>query len=401
MRRQLVLMTLAVTSIVVIAFVLPLGFLVRTIAADRAISQANADAQNVGQLIAGNRSAAPALVAQADASSRGRIAVYYADGVVVGDSSPPPDADSLTLARRGRSFSRSWSGGVDVFLPVLGAGRQTAVVRVSVANRELERGVWIAWWLLAALGAVLIGVAVVVADRMARSITKPMQTLTESARRLAGGDLEERSRVQGPRKSSRSVARSMRSPSRIGDLLRAEREHAANLSHSLADSAHRVAVGRRATARQGRGQTDHGRDRRPRERRDERDRRYAPRTEDPQLVAVDLGQVVGERLTFWRVLTRAQQRALDVHLHPEPLSVNVHRRDLEQLVDVLVGNVLRHTEAGCAVRVTTAPRTRGRRPSRRGGCGSGLSHRHSRRDARQWLGPRNRATAPRSRPEGK
>ena len=233
MRRQLVLMTLAVTSIVVIAFVLPLALLVRTIAADRAVSQANADAQYVGQLIAGDRSAAPALVAQADASSRGRISVYFADGTVVGDRSRPPDADSLQLARLGRTFRRSWSGGVDVFLPVLGAAGQTAVVRVSVANRELERGVWVAWWSLAALGLVLIGVAVFVADRMARSITKPMQTLTDIARRLADGDLDARSRVQGSPEVV-EVSRALDAlASRIGDLLRAEREHAADLSHSL------------------------------------------------------------------------------------------------------------------------------------------------------------------------
>ena len=95
MRRQLVLMTLAVTSIVVIAFVLPLGFLVRTIAADRAVSQANADAQYVGQLIAGNRRAAPDLVAQADASSAAASRCTTPDGAVVGDRARPPDADSL------------------------------------------------------------------------------------------------------------------------------------------------------------------------------------------------------------------------------------------------------------------------------------------------------------------
>ena len=146
MRRQLVLMTLAVTSIVVIAFCHPLGFLVRTIATDRAVSQANADAQFVGQLIAGNRRAAPALVAQADASSRGRSRCTTPTAASIGDRSRPPDADSLQLARRGHSFRRSWSGGIDVFLPVLGAAGQTAVVRVAVANRELERGVWAAWW---------------------------------------------------------------------------------------------------------------------------------------------------------------------------------------------------------------------------------------------------------------
>jgi signal transduction histidine kinase len=359
MRRQLVLMTLAVTSIVVIAFVLPLAFLVRTIAADRAVSAANADAQYVGQLIGGNRSAAPALVAQADAASRGRISVYYADGTVVGDRSRRPDADSLQLATQGRSFRRSWSGGVDVFLPVLRAGGQTAVVRVSVPNQELERGVWVAWWLLVALAVVLIGVAAFVADRMARSITKPMRTLTDIARRLADGDLDARSRVQGSPEVV-EVSRALDAlASRIGDLLRGEREHAADLSHSLrtpltalrldAELLQDEAEAKRITnaiddlenavtnviadTRRERGYTD---------------RRGVP-----------LCEIVRGRLQFWDVLARAQQRSLEVHLHPDPLPVDVHRRDVQELVDVLVGNVLRHTAPGCAIRVTTAPRPQG------------------------------------------
>ncbi len=90
MRRQFVLVTLAITSMIVVAFVLPLAFLIRTIAADRATSRASADAQQVGQIIAGNRAIAPGLVAQADASSPGRVSVYYADGSVVGDNDAAP-----------------------------------------------------------------------------------------------------------------------------------------------------------------------------------------------------------------------------------------------------------------------------------------------------------------------
>jgi len=41
MRRQLVLMTLAITSMIVIAFIVPLAFLVRTIASDRAVTRAD------------------------------------------------------------------------------------------------------------------------------------------------------------------------------------------------------------------------------------------------------------------------------------------------------------------------------------------------------------------------
>ena len=101
---------------------MPLAFLVRTIASDRAINRANSDAQYVGQIIAGaTRADAAGLVAQADESTTGTISVYYPDGTVIGDPARPPQADSLKLARRGRAFNRSAGGGVDVFLPVLGA----------------------------------------------------------------------------------------------------------------------------------------------------------------------------------------------------------------------------------------------------------------------------------------
>jgi signal transduction histidine kinase len=359
MRRQLVLMTLAVTSIVVIAFMLPLMWLVRTIAADRVISQANADAQYVAQLIAPDRNTAPGAVAQADASTVGRISVYYADGTVLGESSRPPGRDSLQLARNGRSFRRRWSGGVDVFLPVLGAGGRTVVVRIAVSNAELQRGVWVAWWLLLALGAVLIGVAMLVADRMARSITKPMQRLTDIAGRLASGDLDARSRARG---SPEVVAVSHALDAlavRIGDLLRAERERAADISHSLrtpltalrldAESLHDEAEARRITAA-----IDDLEDAVTNVIADTRRERA-----DAGTRGVDLSDVVRERLTFWNVLTRAQQRPLDVQLDPSPAPVDATRRDVEELVDVVLGNVLRHTTAPCGARVTTKRDARG------------------------------------------
>ncbi len=359
MRRQLVLMTLAVTSIVVIAFVIPLGFLVRTITSDRAVSKANADAQYVGQLLAGSRSPAPAIVAQVDASSPNRTSVYYADGIVIGARSRPPDADSLRLARRGRSFSRSWSGGVDVFLPVLGAGGQTAVVRVAVTNHELRRGVAAAWWSLAGLGAALIALSLLIADRIARSITKPMHRLTAIARRLAAGDLDARSRVGGSPEVT-ELSRALDAlASRIGDLLHAEREHAVDLSHSLrtpltalrldAELLNDPDEARRVTAAIDdleQAVTNVIADtRRERARSDQR--------------GVDLSAVVRERLAFWEVLTRAQARTLETCLHSGPLPVDLRHHDLEELIDVLVGNVLRHTPSGRAVRVSTSPAARG------------------------------------------
>lgn len=359
MRRQLVLMTLAITSIVVIAFVLPLAFLVRTIAADRATSQATADAQNVADVIAGNRATASSLVAQAQTSVSGKISVFYANGSVAGDGSRPPAADSLLLARRGRSFSRSAGGGVDVFLPVLEAGGRTAVVRVSVPRHELERGVRAAWLSLGVLAVVLLTLAGLVADRMARSVTNPMNTLTRIARRLAAGDLDARSRVSGsPEVVEVSRALDMLAV-RIGDLLQAERDHAADLSHSLRTPLTAL----RLDAELLRDPVEAN--------------RIMAAVDDLELAVtkvisdtrlerrptgasgVDLGEVLRERIAFWEVLARAQGRLLELHLEPDPVPVRARRHDLQQLVDVVFDNLLRHTPSGCRARISVTRRPNG------------------------------------------
>jgi len=359
MRRQLVLMSFAVTSIIVIAFMLPLAVLIRAIAHDQAVSRANADAQSVAQLIAVNRAAAPDVLTQANSSSIGPISVYFADGSVIGDNARPPGPDSLQLAREGRSFRRAWSSGLDVFVPVLGARRDAAVVRVAVSNRALQRGVWQAWWLLAVLGAVLVLVAVFVADRMARSITKPMQTLTDIAGRLAAGDLDARSRVQGSPEVV-EVSRALDTlAERIGHLLRAEREHAADLSHTLRTplTAMRLDAELLQDETEARRITESIDDLEDAVTKVIADTRRGK--EEHETRGIDLTGVVRERLAYWKVLSGSQQRVLDANLCVRPLAVDARRRDVEALVDVVVGNVLRHTEPRCTARVTTVSRNGG------------------------------------------
>ena len=243
---------------------------------------------------------------------------------------------------------------------MLEAAGQTAVVRVSVPRSELQRGVLAAWLSLGGLAIVLLLIAGLVADRMARSVTKPMNTLTEIAVRLADGDLGARSRACGARPEVVEVSRALDTlASRIGDLLLAEREHAADLSHSLRtpltalrldaellnDKAEAARI-MSAVDDLERAVTSVIADTRREHR--ETERRIA-----------DLNDIVRDRIAFWAVLARAQQRPLDLQLHAGPLPVDAPRHDVQQLVDVLLDNVLRHTPAGCAARVTTAPGAHG------------------------------------------
>ena len=77
MRRRLVLLVLATTSLVVVAFLVPLALLVRSSAADRAVSAAAVDIQALAPLVAAGDVAA--LDAAVKAAPR-RITVFLPDG---------------------------------------------------------------------------------------------------------------------------------------------------------------------------------------------------------------------------------------------------------------------------------------------------------------------------------
>ena len=59
MQRQIAWLVVATTSAVVLAFLIPLGLLVRTISEDRALATASQEAQSVAALVATVRAHAP------------------------------------------------------------------------------------------------------------------------------------------------------------------------------------------------------------------------------------------------------------------------------------------------------------------------------------------------------
>ena len=192
MRRRLAITVFAATAMVVIAFVLPLGYLVRRVAEDRAINAATARARAIGPILAGQGAAeVREAVASARAEGSEPITVVLPDGEHVG-STRPVDPAALRLARRGDAFVRRLDGGVDVYQPVVTAGGSTGVVVVHVSAGRMHDGVLTSWLVLGGLGLVLSSGALVLADRIARSATRPLADVATVARRLASGEEDAR-----------------------------------------------------------------------------------------------------------------------------------------------------------------------------------------------------------------
>jgi signal transduction histidine kinase len=349
-RRQITLLVAATTSVVLLAFLLPAAALVLRVAEGRALDAARAQLQLLIPVVGLDERAE--VAAGLPVSDGGAVAVRWTDDSwlgevgVLGDDPAPSSAEV-----------REAEDGTHLVQPVR-RDDGTAVVEVFVPAAELHAGVTRTWLVLAGLGVVLLLLALLVADRLARSLTRPVTDLATTAHRLGSGDLAARVTPGGP-DEVREVGTAMnRLAGRIGELLTAEREAAADLAHRLRTplTALRLDVEALPPADRERllGDVDalsRGVDEVINE---------ARRTVREGLGAgCDAAAVVGARVRFWSVLAEEERRAVDVDLAAGPLPVRVAAADLGAAVDALLGNVFAHTPEGTGFRVAVRPRAGG------------------------------------------
>ena len=352
MRRRLALLAAAVTSAVVLAFCLPLAFVVRTLAYDRGLNAAELQARTLAVVLAtvNNPNTIADIVASADVSTSNPATVYLPQGQIIGPGGPPPPGQ-LSLARQGKAYTAvSADGGREVWVPVRGPSGQVTVVRVSVGSATLQKGVARSWLILGTSGVLLVLVAVGLADTLARSIVKPMERLRVVTDRLSSGDLDARAIPAGPPEVA-DVARAVNLlADRILELLAAERESVADLGHRLRTPLTAVRLDAENLT------NPHERDRLAVDVKtlesavnqliqDVRHSRPAPSAE------IELGAAIRSRMTFWQVLARAQRRPVTVDLPDRPVPVRVRADEFEAAFDALLGNVFTHTAEGTAFAV--------------------------------------------------
>jgi signal transduction histidine kinase len=222
-------------------------------------------------------------------------------------------------------------------------------VHVRVPTGALTAGVWPAWLVLGGLGIVLVAGAVIVADRLGRSVVSPADEVAAAARRLAAGDRDARAPVAGPPEIA-DVARALNGlADRLDDLVAAEREAAADLSHRLRTPMTALRLDVEALA-PGEGSSRLAADVRALEEAVDRLIRHA-RAGRASGGGSDLAEVVRQRVAFWTPLVEDEARDLAAVLPDTGTWVAVEAEDLAAAVDALVGNVLHHTEAGTALAV--------------------------------------------------
>ena len=342
MRRRLMLVAAATTIMVVIAFVVPLGLLVKTLAAERVLTSARQVAGALAPALAsGDRTQIDTAIAVATSSTQGEISVILPDGSVIGPAIP---GDVALRARQGAAFEVDGEGTRAIVTPIVGGGGATSVVMVDIPEERLRAGVLESWLVLGGLGVLMVVGAVVVADRLARQITRSVDDVSDAAHQLSAGNHDVRAPVAGPPEIA-EVAEALNSlADRIDDLLTAEREAAADLSHRLRTplTALRLDV---------ESLRDH-----PDASRLAADLAALERAVDQQIRAVrsggrvptttDVVAVARDRHAFWEPLADDENRPATATLPDHPVFVRADHDEVESALDVLIGNVFAHTPAG-------------------------------------------------------
>ena len=352
MRRQISLLVAATTSAVILAFLIPLALLVRTLAEDRAVAGANQEAQAVATLVAGvnDESQLKDLVTLVDQRSPRATSILLPDGTLIGTVPPHLHPEAVSRARAGEAFTLRGPDGAEVVVPVV-TERGTVVVRTVVSGADLHQGVTTAWLTFAGLGAALMAVAVVGADQLGRRVSAPVSELAAVAHRLRSGELDARAVPRGPVETVELGAALNRLADRIGELLIAEREAVADLSHRLRTPVTALRLDAEAVtepllAQRLRDHIGHL------ERTVDAVVKDARRPVSSTLGrSCDAAGVVRDRVAFWSALADDQGRDLTVSIPSAPMAAAIDANDLVDVVDALVDNVFAHTPDGTAFSV--------------------------------------------------
>ena len=371
MRRRILLLVVGMTTLVVLAFAIPLMFLTHTVVgsnADTAIAQQATSLANTLRTTHLTRAAITSLVRRQSADTGHAISVALPDGPPIG--STPADGDG----QPGSGFNappatapsshpgderdtppqiRSSHGG-EVAVAFVGTPTGPDVVRVFLSDDKRYEGIsgWYTLIIGASLGLIVLGV--VAGELLTRRITRPLVDTAQTAQRLSTGDTSARAPTDGPREVAEVGVALNRLADRIDQLIVEERETVADLSHRLRTPLTRLRLDAEAL-------TDPDEAERVSARVSEVERMltaviHAARRpqREGRLPSCNATAVVAERVEFWSALTDEQRRSGTVSLPDDSLAVRASAEDLGAAVDALLENVVAHTSEGTPFSVTLA-----------------------------------------------
>ncbi len=242
-----------VLLLAIIALGLPLASSLSARVNDEVRSQAQGQADLVAATAAdllpvGRRSELAVLAHTAATAVRGRVLVVNSSGVVLADSAGPTQIGTNYLSPTRPEIKQALAGHqvqvqrasrtlgeaiLATAVPIIrnrapvGAVRVTqSVAAVHAAVRRVELG-------LVLVGAIVLALGLAAGALIASRIARPLGRIERVARRVAGGDLSARARIEGSREQRSLGASFNEMTDRLQRLLDSQRAFVADASHQL------------------------------------------------------------------------------------------------------------------------------------------------------------------------
>jgi signal transduction histidine kinase len=376
-RRRILLLVVGMTTLVVLAFAVPLAILVRSAVVQRA-ERATVDQAEAVAIFLRNGSPSDAQIdnyAKSQTSTTGRpTTVVTSAGTVLGaatrfavpplDDGHPGDGGPARPGGEGGpavpAQLHSVSGGETAETTVRNE-ESSYFVRVFVSDSALHAGEAKWWWLLVGGSAGLLLIGVVAGELLTRRIVRPLVRTAETAQQLALGETGARAPTDGPREVAEVGTALNRLADRIDELIAEERETVADLSHRLRTPLTALRLDAEALTDPGEAERIGGHVS-ALERMLTAVIRAARRPQrEGRLPSCDAAAVVRERVRFWSALADDQDRHAVIELPQHPVPVRASGEDLAVAVDALLENVVAHTPEGTGFAVRLAATDSGAR----------------------------------------
>ncbi|WP_020390279.1 HAMP domain-containing sensor histidine kinase [Kribbella catacumbae] len=365
MRRRILLLSVGMTTLVVLAFAVPLTILMRNAAADDSMKAARYRAETIANYVGDKDHTAADIQAYIDdiqGDAPGRVSVRMPDGTTLGD--PPPGGvtapkplpagydggeDKPGPPKLTPTSLRSVGGGKAAELSV-GTAAGPASICLYLTAEELYDGLVPRILVLLAGSLLVLLLSILGAELVSRRLARPLEETARTAERLAKGDVDARAPTTGPAEVAKVGAALNGLADRIDEVIAVEREAVADLSHRLRTPLTALRLQVEALP--------------DRERAEELN--IQVNTLERTLTAVikaarrpqregrvphcDAVEVTRQRAAFWEPLFEDQGRELVLELQP-PAMVRASAEDLAAAIDALVENVVAHTPDGTPARI--------------------------------------------------
>ncbi|MFI6681055.1 sensor histidine kinase [Kribbella sp. NPDC050470] len=368
MRRRILLLSVGMTTLVVLAFAVPLIILLRSTTASESKEQARYRAESVAYYV-GDKAHTPdditAYIEGLENEGPGNISVRLADGTTLGKPPPggvsapkplPSDYDDGGDGKKGPpkigdADYRDVGGGMAVEVGV-GTEDGPASVCLFLTSDELYDGLVPRVLILIGGSLLVLLLSIVGAELVSRRLARPLEETARTAERLARGDMDARAPTTGPAEVAKVGAALNGLADRIDEVIAVEREAVADLSHRLRTPLTALRLQVEALP--------------DRERAEELNTQVnsLERTLTAVISAArrpqregrvphcDAVEVTRNRAAFWEPLFEDQGRELALDLPRPPAMVRSSAEDLGAALDALVENVVAHTPDGTPARIT-------------------------------------------------